>query len=57
MRNLHKEITDRIIARLKTGVVPWRQPWSGKGFGAMPRNALTQRAYSGANVLDRKSTV
>jgi antirestriction protein ArdC len=51
MRNLHKEITDRIVARLKTGVVPWRQPWSGKGFGVMPRNALTQRAYSGANVI------
>jgi antirestriction protein ArdC len=51
MRNLHKEITDRIVARLKAGVVPWRQPWSGKGFGVMPRNALTQRAYSGANVI------
>src|SRR6267142_2130061 len=51
MRNLHQEITDRIVARLKAGVVPWRQPWSGKGFGVMPRNALTQRAYSGANVL------
>jgi len=51
MRNLHKEITDRILARLKAGVVPWRQPWSGKGFGVMPRNAATSRAYSGANVL------
>src|SRR5271170_3146020 len=51
MRNLHKEITDRIVARLKAGVVPWRQPWSGKGFGVMPRNALTSRAYSGANVI------
>jgi antirestriction protein ArdC len=51
MRNLHKEITDRIVARLKAGVVPWRQPWSSKGFGVMPRNALTQRAYSGANVI------
>lgn len=51
MRNLHKEITDRIVARLKAGVVPWRQPWSGKGFGVMPRNACTQRAYSGANVI------
>lgn len=51
MRNMHKEITDRIVARLKTGVVPWRQPWSSKGFGVMPRNALTQRAYSGANVI------
>ena len=51
MRNLHQEITDRIVARLKAGVCPWRQPWSGKGFGAMPRNAATGRAYSGANVL------
>jgi antirestriction protein ArdC len=51
MRNLHKEITDRIVARLKTGVVPWKQPWSAKGFGVMPRNASTDRAYSGANVL------
>jgi len=51
MRNLHKEITDRIVARLKAGVVPWRQPWSNKGFGVMPRNAVTNRAYSGANVI------
>ena len=51
MRDLHKEITARIVARLRNGVVPWRQPWSSKGFGVMPRNALTQRAYSGANVL------
>jgi antirestriction protein ArdC len=51
MRNLHQEITARIIARLREGVVPWRQPWSEKGFGVMPRNAVTERAYSGANVL------
>ena len=51
MRNLHKEITDRIVARLRNGVVPWRQPWSGQGFGVMPRNAVTSRAYSGANVI------
>jgi len=51
MRNLHKEITDRIVARLRAGVVPWRQPWTGQGFGAMPRNALTGRAYSDANVI------
>lgn len=51
MRNLHAEITSRIVARLKAGVVPWKQPWSSKGFGVMPRNAVTDRAYSGANVL------
>jgi antirestriction protein ArdC len=51
VRNLHQEITDRIVARLKAGVCPWRQPWSGKGYGVMPRNAVTDRAYSGVNVL------
>jgi antirestriction protein ArdC len=51
MRNLHQEITDRIVARLRDGVCPWRQPWSGKGHGTMPRNAVTSRAYSGVNVL------
>lgn len=51
MRNLHKEITDRILEQLKAGVVPWRQPWSGQGAGGMPRNAITGRAYSGVNVV------
>lgn len=50
-RNLHQEITARIVSQLKAGVVPWRQPWSGQAMGAMPRNAITGRAYSGANVL------
>ncbi len=49
-RNLHAEITGRILSRLRAGVVPWRQPWSNYASGAMPRNAVTGRAYSGANV-------
>jgi antirestriction protein ArdC len=52
MRNLHKEITDRILAQLAQGVAPWRKPWSGQATGsAMPRNAVTGRAYSGVNVI------
>lgn len=56
MRNLHAEITARIVAQLKTGAAPWRRPWSQKAanIGAsmqMPRNAVTGRAYSGINVL------
>lgn len=50
-RNLQKDVTDRILSQLKAGTVPWRKPWSGDGFAGMPRNALTQRAYSGVNVL------
>jgi antirestriction protein ArdC len=49
--NPQKEITDRILAQLRAGVVPWKQPWSGKTGGSFPRNAITGRAYSGANVL------
>jgi len=50
-RNLQKEVTDRIVTKLREGVVPWKQPWTGKASGIMPRNAITKRAYSGVNVL------
>lgn len=50
MRNLHKEISDKIIEAMEAGTLPWIKPWSGIGSGGMPRNAITRRAYSGANV-------
>lgn len=50
-RNLNKEITDKILAALESGVIPWRKPWHEYGSGVMPRNAITGRAYSGANVF------
>jgi len=52
-RNIQKEITDRILAKLAAGTIPWRKPWNttGAGFGAMPRNAVTNRPYSGANTV------
>lgn len=49
-RNLHAEVTDRILSALDKGVVPWRKPWHEYGSGAMPRNAISGRAYSGVNV-------
>jgi antirestriction protein ArdC len=52
--NLYREITDRIIAQLEAGCVPWVQPWSadsGTATVAMPRNAATACAYSGINVM------
>jgi antirestriction protein ArdC len=54
MRDMHREITDKILAQLKTGVAPWRKPWServGAHGSVMPRNAVTGRFYSGVNVL------
>lgn len=50
--NLYQEITQRIIAQLEAGRVPWVQPWSKAQTAiGMPFNAVSQRAYSGINVL------
>ena len=52
--SLYQEITDKIIAELEAGRVPWVQPWgsaTAKASLAMPKNAATQRQYSGINVL------
>jgi antirestriction protein ArdC len=52
--SLYTEITDKIIAELEAGRVPWVQPWGTAAANAaiaMPRNAATGRRYSGINVL------
>lgn len=50
--NLYQQITDRIIAELEAGRVPWVQPWSTAGTAVgMPYNALSQRRYGGVNIL------
>ncbi len=52
--SLYTEITDKIIAELEAGRIPWVQPWGTAAVRAplaMPCNATTQRRYSGINVL------
>ena len=52
--SLYQEITDKIIAELEAGRVPWVQPWgtaAAKASLNMPKNAATHRHYSGINVL------
>ena len=47
--SLYDEITDKIIAELEAGRVPWVQPWgtaAAKAPLAMPKNAATGAAYS-----------
>jgi antirestriction protein ArdC len=48
--SLYDEITDKIIAELEAGRVPWVQPWgtaAAKAPPALPKNASTDRTYSG----------
>jgi antirestriction protein ArdC len=52
--NLYDEITDKIIAELEAGRMPWVQPWgtaAARAPLAMPKNASTARQYGGINVL------
>jgi antirestriction protein ArdC len=52
--NLYRDITDKIIAELEKGIVPWVQPWtSSKQICPLelPVNGLTRRSYSGINIL------
>jgi antirestriction protein ArdC len=41
-------VTDRIIAALEAGTVPWRQPWRGGGAQA---NVISRTPYRGINQL------
>lgn len=55
---LYAQVTDRIIAELEVGRLPWVQPWDGSKLeSGLPRNAGTGRRYSGINVLILWATV
>lgn len=50
--DLYQEITDKIIAQLDAGRVPWVQPWAGARAPLdMPHNASTRSRYSGVNIV------
>ena len=44
----YQVITDRILALLEQGTVPWQQPWDHAT--GVPRNLFSQRPYNGINV-------
>lgn len=50
--DLYQDITDKIIAQLQAGRVPWVQPWSAARAPLdMPHNASTRSRYSGINIV------
>ena len=44
---VYEIVTEKIIAALESGTPPWRKPWQA----GIPRNAITNRHYSGINAL------
>jgi antirestriction protein ArdC len=51
--NVYQIVTDRILASLKSGVIPWEKPWTAPTYpgGRFPRNFKTGREYRGINVF------
>jgi len=47
LADVNRQITEKIIASLERGEIPWKKPWVA-GF---PRNILTGRPYNGINVF------
>jgi hypothetical protein len=50
-RDLYAEVSKRIVAELERGAAPWIKPWSATAGMNTPCNALTNRPYSGSNVV------
>jgi antirestriction protein ArdC len=50
-RDLYAEVSARIIAELERGAAPWVKPWSVTPGQNVPQNAVTNRPYSGCNVI------
>ena len=49
MADVYKMVTDRIIAELEKGKIPWEKPWTGIRSGAY--NRITKKPYSLLNQI------
>lgn len=47
--HIYEQITERIMALLAQGTVPWQKPW--KARTGLPRNLVSQNPYRGINVF------
>jgi antirestriction protein ArdC len=50
-RDFYAEVSARIIAELEIGAAPWIKPWSATPGANAPCNAVSNRPYSGCNVV------
>lgn len=48
---IYNLITDRVIAKLKEDIIPWRKPWGAASGQEWPRNIRSKKNYRGINVF------
>src|SRR5438045_9694815 len=51
MRDLYADVSARIVAELERGAAPWVKPWSATPGQNVPQNAVSNRPYSGCNII------
>lgn len=49
--DLYQVVTDKIVAALENGVVPWHKPWRSMLGDDAHRNFVSKKAYRGINVF------
>lgn len=47
----YQEVTDKIVALIEAGTLPWRKDWKEVAALGSPFNPFTRRAYNGINVV------
>ena len=50
-KQIREQVTQKIVAALEAGTVPWRRPWSVSGNAGRPMNVVSKKAYRGINTL------
>jgi antirestriction protein ArdC len=50
-QKIYQLVTDRILALLAQGVVPWKKPWTTNGRSLAPLNLVSRRPYRGVNTF------
>ena len=50
-RDPYAEVSARIVDKLEAGAAPWIKPWSATPGANTPYNAVSNRPYSGCNVV------
>ena len=49
--SLAEEMAQRLIEKLKEGVIPWQKTWDSTGLYPIPYNPITKKMYRGGNLL------
>jgi antirestriction protein ArdC len=47
--NVYEIVTEKILAQLEAGTIPWKQPW--RNDGTVPSNFVSKKPYRGMNLF------